>query len=78
MAHNTAQGLMAILITGTSGLLYYLPILWLAAVPTGLLIGRCAWGCRKYGKDKRMTQDEKWMQKAWMQAKVAAKKARCL
>lgn len=50
VAHNTAQGLMAIWITGTKGLLYYLPILWIAAIPTGLLIGALCIGMQKVWK----------------------------
>ncbi|MBQ6691806.1 MAG: Gx transporter family protein, partial [Clostridia bacterium] len=38
LAHNTAQVMVAVLVTHTTALFGYLPWLWLCAVPTGLLI----------------------------------------
>ncbi len=53
LAHNTAQGMMAMVMTGTRGLIYYFPILWLAAVPTGLFVGLVCIAMQKAMKGKK-------------------------
>lgn len=47
LAHVTAQVAAAMWLTGTTGLVYYLPMVWLAAVPTGLLTGAACAGMQK-------------------------------
>lgn len=42
MAHSLGQMIMAILITGTPGLLIYLPVLMAISIVTGLFTGLCA------------------------------------
>ncbi len=42
LAHNTGQLLCAVLITETAALWWYLPVLWIAAVPAGALTGLAA------------------------------------
>lgn len=42
MAHNIGQLLVAQVVTGTAAIWYYLPVLLLSAIITGLLTGLCA------------------------------------
>lgn len=47
VTHNTTQGLLAMWLTNTQGLLFYFPVLWIAAIPTGLLIGAACAGMQR-------------------------------
>ena len=42
MAHNLGQMLVARVVAGIGAIWYYLPVLLLAAIATGLLTGLCA------------------------------------
>lgn len=48
LAHNTAQLLVAFLVTSTPGVLTYLPLLLPAGILTGLFTGLCAWLTDRY------------------------------
>ena len=47
VTHNTTQGLLAMWLTNTQGLLFYFPVLWITAIPTGLLIGAACAGMQR-------------------------------
>ncbi|MFR4008980.1 MAG: Gx transporter family protein [Christensenellales bacterium] len=47
VTHNTTQGLLAMWLTNTQGLLLYFPVLWITAIPTGLLIGAACAGMQR-------------------------------
>jgi heptaprenyl diphosphate synthase len=42
MAHNVGQMAVAVLVTGTPALIYYLPVLMVSGILTGLFTGLCA------------------------------------
>lgn len=48
LSHNTGQLFIAFLVTSTSGVLAYLPLLMPAGILTGLFTGLCAWMTDKY------------------------------
>jgi heptaprenyl diphosphate synthase len=42
MAHNVGQMTVAVLVTGTPALVYYLPVLMVSGILTGVFTGLCA------------------------------------
>lgn len=48
LTHNTGQLFVAFLVTSTSGVFTYLPLLLPAGILTGLFTGLCAWMTDKY------------------------------
>jgi len=51
VAHSVGQMIVAVLVTGTPGLVIYLPVMILCSIITGLFTGLCAQFLVKRGKD---------------------------